>query len=723
MFLVQMRALARNGSAWVIIIGLTVLPGFYAWFNIAANKDPYSLTGNLKVAVANLDEGANFKDLSLQEWHGNSFNIGDKLVAHLAKDDKFKWTFVSKKKAMEGLRRGDYYAAIIIPEDFSKNIVSFTHADLKKAGIDFYVNEKLNAIPVKITETGMNALEDRIGEAFVQQLSELILYGLGDMENAFLDYKPILNDSIDSLTLMSDEMRQFLHHYTIYEESLQSLSDLAAQSRQTLPNVSKHLRDARDLTLTAQNTLQGSKESLTAANRLVGRQIDSLPYEVSAIRDSLNRLQEIGDGEESLARDRLQNSREDIQQLSLRVRKVRQNLEDLNAVLPLPLPILDRVTDKLYQLEQRANDWAGALSQIDQDLKDGRIGVKEARLNAQAAGDNAIDLATALHDLYDRELRPLLDDSTNKMVHALDNSYVALGNMSSLIPKTDALLGDIIALNGNSRDSLERMRPLVASTQKVVDDIADKGRHLSEEEKYDKALDFMKKDVEKRSRFLAHPAEIHKKAIYPVPNYGSGMAPFYTVLALWVGSILMISMISTTNVKGLKLKPDARISEMYFSRLMLFLSISSLQALLISLGNLWILDVHCVHPLLYVVYALFISHIFTYLIFSLVFTFGNIGKAIAIVFLVLQIPAGGGTFPAEMTPRFFQAIHPFLPFTYAISCMREISAGIYRPTLLSDTLTLVTVPVLSILMVLVLGPRLRRYVLRFERLLKRSGLE
>ena len=129
------------------------------------------------------------------------------------------------------------------------------------------------------------------------------------------------------------------------------------------------------------------------------------------------------------------------------------------------------------------------------------------------------------------------------------------------------------------------------------------------------------------------------------------------------------------------------------------------------------------HPLLFFVYGIFIAHIFTYLIFSLVFTFGNIGKAIAIIFLVLQIPAGGGTFPAEMTPEFFRAIHPFLPFTYAISCMREITAGIYRPTLLYDTLTLLCIPLLSILMVLIVGPRLRRHLLIFERNLKRSGLE
>lgn len=723
MFKVQMQAIFRSAGAWVVIGGLTILPSFYAWFNIAANDDPYSLTGNLRVAVANLDEGADFRDLSIKDWRGAPFNIGDKLVAHLAKDDKFKWTFVSRKKALQGVRSGEYYAAIIIPKDFSRNIVSFTREELEEASIDFYVNEKINAIPVKITETGMNSLEDRIGEAFVQELSELVLHGLSDVEKTFLDYKPVLNRSIDTLEAMSSEMTAFVNNFGLYEESMKSLSELSKQSRETLPDLSDHLRHARDLTLTAQNTLQGSKESLTAANRLVNRQIDSLPYEVAAIHNDLERLRGVGDDAEAVAADRMAASRDEISRLIRRLRDIRHNLEDINDVLPIPIDAFERTADRLYGLENRLPEWSDALSQIEDDLRAGRTTVQDAKLSAQAASDNAIALATELHDIYDREMRPLLDEATNQTVHALDNTYVALGNMSALIPKADALLGDVMRLNSSGQDTLLRLRPLVGTTQAMVDEMSKRGRSLTDDEKYTEALDYMKKDVEKRSKFLAHPAEIYKKAIYPVPNYGSGMAPFYTVLAIWVGCILSVAVISPTNHKGLARKPDATVSEMYFSRLMLFLTVATMQATVVIAGDLWIIDVYCVHPVLFFVYGLFIAHMFTYLLFSLVFTFGNIGKAIAIIFLVLQIPAGGGTFPAEMTPAFFQAIHPFLPFTYAISCMREITAGIYRPTLVNDTLTLLLIPVLSILMVLAIGPRIRRYMVLFERNLKRSGLE
>ena len=126
--------------------------------------------------------------------------------------------------------------------------------------------------------------------------------------------------------------------------------------------------------------------------------------------------------------------------------------------------------------------------------------------------------------------------------------------------------------------------------------------------------------------------------------------------------------------------------------------------------------------MLFVLLCILIGQIFSIFIFSLVFTFSAIGKALAIVVLVLQIAASGGTFPIEMTPTFFQLIHPLLPFTYCIGAMREICFGVYWPSLVHDLVMMALLPILSLAVVVIFGPALRRFVEFFEHSMKKSGL-
>lgn len=156
----DIRNIATNWVAAVIILGLVFLPSLYAWFNIEASWDPYGQTGGIAIAVANNDEGATLR--------GKQLNLGNEIVASLKKNEKIGWTFVDEKEAMKGVNHGEYYASIIIPADFSAKIATVLTDDPQKADILYYVNEKINAVSPKITSKGATGVIDEVSRNFIK---------------------------------------------------------------------------------------------------------------------------------------------------------------------------------------------------------------------------------------------------------------------------------------------------------------------------------------------------------------------------------------------------------------------------------------------------------------------------------------------------------------------------------------------------------------------------
>ena len=175
---------------------------------------------------------------------------------------------------------------------------------------------------------------------------------------------------------------------------------------------------------------------------------------------------------------------------------------------------------------------------------------------------------------------------------------------------------------------------------------------------------------------MSSPVSIQSKVLYDVENYGSGMTPFYTNLALWVGGLILVSILKQEVDKDGKIHRFTA-SQAYFGRWMLFMAVGLVQGLIVCLGDIVLLKVQCVHPVAFVCVGVFCSFIYVNLIYALALTFKHIGKALGVVLVILQIPGSAGTYPIEMTPAFFQKLHPLLPFTYGISAMRECIAGMY----------------------------------------------
>ena len=253
------------------------------------------------------------------------------------------------------------------------------------------------------------------------------------------------------------------------------------------------------------------------------------------------------------------------------------------------------------------------------------------------------------------------------------------------------------------------VRADLPALERAVRTAADKLREVEEDNHFAELAKLLKGDIRQESEFLANPVRVKENRKYPIPNYGSAMSPFYCVLSLWVGATLLISLLKSEadNPEG-KYKPY----QLFAGRLGTFTTIGLCQALFITLGDIFILDAYVADPPEFVLFAMLISLVFVTITYTLLSVFGNVGKGIAIVFMVFQFSSSGGTFPISTTSPFFQALNPFMPFTYAISLLREAVGGILWETALKDMAALVAFIALSLLLALALKRPLSGFIRR-----------
>lgn len=227
-------------------------------------------------------------------------------------------------------------------------------------------------------------------------------------------------------------------------------------------------------------------------------------------------------------------------------------------------------------------------------------------------------------------------------------------------------------------------------------------------------------DAQKEADFFKEPVTLKTQAFYPIKNNGSASAPFYTALCLWVGSLLLSSLATTNVYLKDKQQQQFTLREQFFSRMLTFLTIALVQSLIVVLGNLFLLHVSVKQPFLYVLFTVLIGLSFMSIIYVLVSLFGNVGKGIGIVLLVLSISGGGGNYPIQVSGAFFQWINPWLPFTYAVNLLREATGGIYWPNTHIDYLFLMVVASLFIILGAYFFPRNAAWVKHFNERTKNS---
>ena len=649
----DLKDIFTNKVLLVIIIGLCILPSLYAWFNIKASWDPYGNTGNISVAVINEDSGA--------EIMNKKVNMGDELVKELKTNKDLGWKFVDRKKALEGVNSGKYYAYIEIPSNFSENLTSLVSKDIKKGTIIYTVNEKINAIAPKITSKGATTIQNEVNQTVVKTVSEVVLKAfkeagieiekqlpklstlesnLVEVQGKFKDIDkvvdmPIIKDTITNSKNLSSDIKSFLN------DSKTGLSQLSPILKNDLGLIS-------EISSNAKNAVSDLIDAINKGSESAPQLIDNLSTKLSDLASSTNTLTKF--------------------------------LEKLNKLVPGNQ--LKSVIDSLNSISAKLDTAVSSLQTIKNQVANGEKPPLTNLNNLLKVIGDVNTITSSILNNFDSKIQGPISNIIEDSFKVADNIIAVLDSAEKKLPAVEDILNTTLSFSGSAEKGASFIKEKLPYAKSVVDTLVDSMKKINNSSEVNELISLLKSDVLKRSDFLKQPVDLVENRLYSIKNYGSAMAPFYTVLSLWVGILLLMSLLST-NVHG-----DYKPNEVYFGRGLTFLTLTIIQALIVSLGDIYFLKVQAVNIPLFILISVFTSIVFTAIVYSLVSIFGNVGKAIGVVLLVIQVAGSGGTFPIQVTPQFFQNVYPLLPFTYAISAMREAVGGIYMPNLTKDISTL-----------------------------------
>ncbi len=663
-FLRDLKRVGKNALAMIIAVGISVIPAMYAWFNIAANWDPYGSTDGIDVAVSNCDNGYNLTETM-------SITIGDQIVENLKANKQIGWQFVSKDEALEGVKSGKYYASVIIPEDFSKNIISFLSDDIQTPKIEYYVNEKKNAIAPKITDKCVEAIQTQVNETFIDTIAKTVANVLNettsDGANPIETLKNSLGNASSDLAIMKSGIVSL-------EQTTESLSTLSKNVQTLLPQASDLASDTSSAVTDLQTVISYSKDSVEQVTESSAKLLNDINAQAENIKFSVSELEELAKKNNLAAYEKINSVADKIETIVSTEVKISQILHALTENIDLP----SNIQNSIDKFDKNINDHRKLVSELREfatSVKENSFSVKTAeKINKSITQmQNQIgEFDTA----FSTKIKPSVDKTLSSFYSVLGKTAGILDSLAQNKDIQNTLTSaDNASQSGNN--SLQNAEALLTLLQDKINSFVTDLDNLSNNEIVEKISSAIQNDPDSVGKFISSPTEIEINSLYPIENYGSAMTPFYSVLAIWVGCIVLVAILKVDVDEDDKIKA-IKPREAYLGRYLYFMMLSLIQTTVICLGDLYFLQIQCPNPFLFVLAGWIISIVFSNIVYTLTVSFGDIGKALTVILLVLQIAGSGGTFPIEVTPEFFQGIYHFLPFTYAIDAMRETIGGLYQ---------------------------------------------
>lgn len=715
------RDLSRiRGSvvALIVAVGLVIVPTLYAWFNIAGSWDPYGNTGNLKVAVANSDNGY------MSDLIPVRVNIGDTVVSALRENDQLDWRFVSESDAVEGVRSGEYYAAVVIPENFSSRMMTVFSSDAEHAEIVYYENQKANAIAPRVTDKAASTVRQQIDETFAKTISDvglattssLLEFMDGDQIAAYAgNLSGTLAGAITTLRDASGSVDEFAG-------LLQSSTGLLDSTSDLLASAGAANKDAEALVGDAKTGLSGMHDALDAAVAAINQSLKDSAGDYDAAAKAIDEAFGAADAHVSLTVTQLRDASADVAKRASDMRDVQDSILAVERDVEgsnLPEKLKAELVQKIDIVANTVGNVANQQELLAKHLSDAaaslETGAADARAKAQAVKDGIAEAKGSIggvKDSYNATLKQQISDLSDAVADVARRG-------SDMADDLGATVTDLSHAASALSDDLAGAHEVLAGASADLVSAADDLQRLKEgldtavtSGDLDRVRELIGSDPAALADALAAPVALDRQAVYHIKNYGSAMAPFYTTLSIWVAGIVLAAMLkANVDEADVKALGNQCPHELYLGRYAFFALLAFAQATLVCAGDLLFFGIQCEHPFQFMLVGWLAGFVFSNMIYTLTVSFGDIGKAIAVVLLVMQVAGSGGTFPIEMTADFFQAVYPFLPFTHAINAMHAAMAGAYGMEFWIElgTFSLYLIPSLA------LGLVFRRPVIRANR--------
>lgn len=679
----DLKKLVKQPFALVIIIGLCVIPSLYAWFNIFANWDPYANTGGIPVAVVSLDKDYTRKD-------GSVVNMGESVLESLHSNTSVKWIFLdTEEEAREGVEAGKYYAAIVITDKFTYSMYNVFSDDFENPSLIYYQNQKSNAIATKITDTVAGTLQNTINETFIK-VAATTIFEEGNSVSDQMQGDSYVEEFRADLEELNDNLKEYSTMIDTFRAGNDRLEAAITHVNYEIPVMQKKL----DATTASLNQ---SSQNLSSTRDTLSNFSTNVDTSMSTIQTSLEDMKKILD-QSKLADDTAQMTKD--------LNKVARDTNTLNGQVNNLLAALieqrvqgsvsggdastgsgsgntaatDAAIEALKAMQKELDMMNTVIGSVlestdEQAAEKAKVNVNKAMNNLKNVIDSCENSVSNMQGIYKNNLVPQMQKVLTNMSDSLNQVTNLVNTLSSTVQNIGVVMegvGD--AVDGTS-ESLGQIQGVVDGISQKLTDLTEQLEGASEEEMMDILVRFLGGDPDSLGAYFASPVTMETIAMYPVATYGSAMTPFYSTLAIWVGSTILVALVKVkASPKNLK---NVQSYQLYFGRYLLFLLLAQIQAAIIVAGDLWLLKVNIVEPGLFFLAASFTATAFSLLIYSLTLAFGDVGKAVCVIVMVLQIAGSSGTFPIELLPDIYQKIYIFFPFPYAITAMREALAGMY----------------------------------------------
>lgn len=713
----DLKRIATTPAAWLVALFLIVLPSLYTWFNVLGFWNPYENTGNLRVCVVDEDRGVNDETLG-------ELDLGSQVVEQLKQNTQLGWQFVDRDEAMEEVESGRAYAAFVIPEDFSADIATFATGDIERPQLEYYVNEKTGPVAPKITDTGASTLDTTINETFVSTVSSAVATAVDDAlgesradlvqkrSDAVSGLDEALGDVSEARTSLADLKTAADEAVGKVDAAKQALSDAKngiVLLSAGLGDVSSLAGDVNTGIVKFSTSMGGVLDKGSAMLSKTASQTDSA---ISATSGAI--VSASADVDAALERGQAV-VQENAQVIAL-LRSLQESLPDGSAGK-------DELGAVIASLERSNADAQAALEGLD-TLSSDTSSLAASAAQASSSVNGAVQDTLSSVDGYRATLSdttiPAVSGGLSSMTSATSGLAAGVSGQTVLVDQALAVLDQLNGTLSLSSDALSQSDSLLADIegdlQTMKTDVAALGTSgaLAQLFGEDGAI-----DPEAVADFMMSPTEVQTEELYPLNAYGSGMAPLFINLTLWIGVfMLMVIMRIEVDDEGIE---NLTVAQRFVGRWLLLAVMVVLQAAVCCAGCLAI-GVQSASPPAFFLTAAICSLAYLCIQYTLSTTLQHVGKALCVILVFVQIPGATGLYPIEMTPAFFQAVYPLFPFTYGINAVRETISGFYDGAWLSDVGVLVAFALAFAVIGVLVRPHLSNLNRLFARRLEESDI-
>lgn len=678
LFCYDLKHLFGNVVTVVIILGLVFLPSLFTWYNVIACWNVFDNTGYLKVAVANSDEGYESDLLPTK------VNVGDTVESTLRANDQLDWVFTDEEDAIDGAKSGKYYAAVVIPSDFSEDLMSFYSSDVEHAKIVYYENEKKNAVAPRVTDQASSTVSSQVNTTFAETLSDVAL-GLidslgnladqGDASGHISKLSGTLSDSAKHMGNTADVLNSYAALTGAAQSLVNNSTDLLSSAQAAVKDAEGQASDAKDGAITIGDAMKTSVSALSDALAQSSDSFKDVPGAVDKVYDQI-------DTDKANAAQSLRDQATDVKSQRDRYEDIIEQLEKLRPDIDEQYqPALDAVISQLNTSIKSLDKLYDALNSAAEKLEQGKDPEGASRADVAQKLDEVQASINTLKTDYENGLKPGLEQLADSVSTAAQSLSARASQLSGVGGDLKTSAGLVAGKLGGAQGTIQNMADELRASSDRLSTLSTRIDEALASGSVDQLKQVIGSDPEALAKAISAPVGVDRIAVFPVEDFGSAMAPLYTTLALWVGSLLIMVLLNP--VPSTRAKKEAGLVnpkswQLFFGRYGAAFVLAFMQSTVVCLGNMLFVGVQVSNPLLYLVCFWVAGFVFSFIIYTLVSLFANLGKALAVLLLIIYVTGGGGSFPLQLLPQFFQDVSPILPATHVINAMRAASMGVYQ---------------------------------------------